>query len=153
MEQGKANFWEVHSIHFLDMALQAGRRETLSSPDGYAKVGREECGDALEIFLMMRDDVIRSASFETNGCLYVVACANTITFLAEGKSVTEAMRITPEEIMAYLETLPPEEQHCADLAVEALRSAIAEAREMQRCPWKKAYRDSKMNYARPRPKT
>ena len=153
MDQSSVSFWQNHSIRFLEMALQADRREVLSSPDGYARVGREECGDSLEIYLMVRDGTIRAASFETNGCLYVVACANTVTFLAEGKTFAEAQKIVPEDIMAYLETLPEEEAHCAELAVAGLRTAIADAREIDRSPWKKAYRDSKMSYGRPRPRT
>lgn len=153
MEQSNLSFWQNHSVNFLEMALQSDRREVLNNPDGFARVGREECGDMLEIYLMIRDGVIHTAGFETNGCLYVVACANTVTCLAQGKTVAEAMNISSEDVMVFLETLPEKEKHCADLAVAGLRAAIAEAREMERSPWKKAYRESKMSYGRPKPRT
>ncbi len=127
MEQSGLDFWERHSLQFLEMAFETFKRETLEKPDGYGKKTRE-CGDTIEIFLMLDEAKIRSASFETDGCLYSVACSNAVVHLAEGKTLPEAGRITPENVIRYLETLPENESHCADLAVAALRLALDDAR-------------------------
>ncbi len=123
MDQSALDFWESHSLHFLEMAFETHKRETLEKPDGYGIKGRE-CGDTVEIFLMLESGKIRSASFETNGCLYVVACANAVVHLVEGKSIHEAQRLTPEHVMEFLVTLPQKEAHCAALAVDALQIAL-----------------------------
>jgi nitrogen fixation protein NifU and related proteins len=130
MSQGSMSFWERHSVRFLEMALQADRRETLVSPDGYGKHTRE-CGDTVEIFLIMRNGKIESVSFETNGCLYSAACANAVAHLAEGKNLEEAKSVTPETVVEFLETLPEDEDHCALLAVTALRHALEDAERKQ----------------------
>jgi nitrogen fixation NifU-like protein len=117
------DFWERHSLHFLEMAFETHKRETLEKPDGYGRKARE-CGDTVEIFLMLEGGKIRSASFETNGCLYAVACANAVVHLAEGKSLQDAHRLTPKNVMDYLVTLPEKEAHCAELAVNALHMAL-----------------------------
>ena len=128
MERSGLEFWERHSLNFLEMAFETHKRETLEKPDGYGKFARE-CGDTVEIFLMLENDKIRSASFETNGCLYAVACANAVVHLAEGRSLQEAHDLAPEHVMEYLGTLPESEAHCAELAVEALRMALKSTRE------------------------
>ncbi|HOI94390.1 MAG TPA: iron-sulfur cluster assembly scaffold protein [Syntrophobacter fumaroxidans] len=138
MDDKTLDFWRNHSVRFLEMALTDHYREVPANPDGYARVVRE-CGDTVEMFLMVRDGKIRTASFETNGCIYSVACANTAVHLASGLTPEEARRITPDQIVEFLETLPPEEEHCAEQAVKALRLALADARDGERQPWKKYY--------------
>ncbi|MGA2401332.1 MAG: iron-sulfur cluster assembly scaffold protein [Syntrophobacteraceae bacterium] len=139
MDQKALKFWRQHSVNFLTMALENDRRERIQHADGYGKSSRE-CGDALEIYLMSRNGRIGSASFYTDGCIYTVACANTVVHMIEGKPVEEAWGISPQHIADFLETLPKSELHCAELAVQALRIALLDLRETQRQPWAKFYR-------------
>lgn len=139
MDQSCVDFWQNHSLRFLEMVFRADKRESLKNPDGYGKSSRGECGDTIEIFLTVRDGRIAAASFETNGCIYTMASANAIVHIAEGKTLEEAWDIIPEDIMDYLETLPRAEKHCAQLAVRTLQNALLKARENQRNPWKKLY--------------
>lgn len=124
MDQASFDFWQKHSLQFLEMALRADKRERFAPADGYGQA-QGACGDIVHIFLQVRDGHICSASFETNGCLYTVACANTVVHLAEGKTLLEAQSIDPESVFRWLETLPEEEFHCAELAVGALQMALA----------------------------
>ena len=52
----------------------------------------------------------------------------------------EAWEITPETVANFLETLPADHYHCAELAVGTLYLALSDTRENQRSPWKKMYR-------------
>ena len=128
MDNSSFDFWQNHSLQFLEMAFRSDKRESLETPDGYGRQSRE-CGDTVEIFLMVRDGKILSASFETNGCLYSVACANAVVLMAEGKTLEEAREISPEHIIDYLETLPAAESHCARLAVRSLHAALVNIME------------------------
>jgi nitrogen fixation NifU-like protein len=67
------------------------------------------------------------------------ACANTVGELAEGRIVDDAWDITPDDVIAFLETLPPANVHCAELAVGALYLALANYNELKRQSWKKPY--------------
>jgi nitrogen fixation NifU-like protein len=120
-------FWNRHSLRFLEMAFQVDRQESLERPDGYGKKIRE-CGDTVEIFLIIHNGRIQNASFQTEGCLYSVACANAVVHMVEGKTIEEAHGIDPEDVVGFLETLPENELHCAELAIEALRAALSDAR-------------------------
>lgn len=139
MSQQTIDFWQDHSDHFLEMALRHDKRECLRHPDGYGtKVGA--CGDLVEIFLTVADARIQAASFETNGCVNTIACANTVVTLAEGRTIADTWEITAEQVIEYLETLPASERHCAEMAVVALRLALASLGETKKAPWKKFYR-------------
>ncbi|MBF0120698.1 MAG: iron-sulfur cluster assembly scaffold protein [Desulfobacterales bacterium] len=111
----------------------------MKNPDGYGKQTRE-CGDTVEIFLKVSGENITSVSFNISGCVNTYACAKAVVSLIEGKKISEAWKINPEKIATYIKTLPPEEIHCAELAVEALRIALMNYREIAISPWKKIYR-------------
>jgi nitrogen fixation NifU-like protein len=138
MDQTTLDFWQNHSLRFLEMAARTDRREVLRNADGYGRMTRE-CGDTVEIFLVLRNGRIQTASFQTNGCLYAVVCANATVHLVQGKTLQEGLALSPESVVNYLETLPPEETHCAEQAIQVLHLAIADARENERQPWKKFY--------------
>jgi nitrogen fixation NifU-like protein len=134
------DFWQDHSINYLEMAFRYDKRQRIVNPDGYGKrIG--DCGDTVEMFLFVRNGRIQSVSFDTNGCINTNACCNAVTRLAEGKKVEEAWEITPEDVIRYLITLQPENYHCAELAVGALYLALNNYRSYQRDPWKKPYQN------------
>lgn len=138
MDNRPADFWQDHSLQYLEMAFKKDKCERIENPDGYGKrIG--DCGDSVEIFLRVRDNIIEQASYDANGCLNTHACANTVIHLAEGKSINEAWEITVEKVVDYLQTLPKEEIHCAELAVGALYLALRNYRDIQKSPWLKLY--------------
>ena len=139
MEANKFDFWQDHSLHYLEMAYRNDRREKIEHPDGYGK-RTGDCGDTVEMYLSIRQGRIQSVSFQTNGCMNTNACANTVAELTEGRKVEDAWEITVEDVISYLETLPPQNTHCAELAVGALYLALTNLQDLNRHPWKKLYR-------------
>ena len=139
MDQKVFSFWRQHSLNFLTMALESDRCGRIQHPDGYGKCSRE-CGDTLEIFLTAKNGRIGSAYFYTVGCVFTVACANTVVRLIEGNPVEKAWEISPQQVADYLETLPEGEMHCAELAVNTLREALLDLKKVERQPWVKFYR-------------
>ena len=138
MKSKEFNFWQDHSLHYLEMAYRSDRREKIEHPDGYGR-RTGQCGDTVEMYLSIQSGRIQSVSYQTNGCMNTNACANTVAEMAGGRNVEDAWEITTEDVIAYLETLPPENHHCAELAVGALYLALSNYQEHQRQPWKKLY--------------
>ncbi|MCF8060976.1 MAG: iron-sulfur cluster assembly scaffold protein [Deltaproteobacteria bacterium] len=127
MSENSFDFWQDHSLRYLEMAFRSDRRETVADPDGLgSRTG--DCGDTVTFFLTTRQARIESISFETNGCLNTNACANTVCEIVEGKTLEEAWTLTPEDVAGYLETLPRDHTHCAELAVGALYLALSDCR-------------------------
>ena len=132
------DFWQHHSIKFLEMAFNTDRLEPLDEPDGEGH-HTGDCGDTVEMFLKLRGHTIAQVAFRVQGCMNTVASANTVGELIEGKSIDAAWELTPEKVIEFLETLPKGHHHCAELAVGALYRALADARSKQQQPWRKMY--------------
>jgi len=125
------DFWNVHSLTLIEMAYEAGSRERLENPDGYGtRTG--VCGDTVEFFIMVdHNNCLSSISFDFDGCVYTAACCNSVVRLALGHSVDNVWNITPDMIIEYLQTLPEDHHHCAELCVGAFYLALTDYQNKQ----------------------
>ena len=96
----------------------------IENPDGYGKVGNPVCGDLMEMFITVKDEIITDIKFRTFGCGSAIATSSMVTELAKGMHVDEAMKITRQDVADELEGLPPRKMHCSNLAANALQEAI-----------------------------
>jgi len=85
---------------------------------------RGHCGDTVEWFLEIEGEIIRNASFLTDGCAGSIACNSILTKMVRGKSLEGALGIIPEDVIEALGGLPEKDRYCATLAVETLHTAI-----------------------------
>lgn len=83
------------------------------------------CGDTIGIYVGLEGGRITRISFVTDGCGPTIACSSALTTMAKGLTIQEAVKIGGEDLIKYLGGLPLENTHCADLAVNTLRSALA----------------------------
>ena len=98
------------------------------------RVGNPVCGDLMEVYLDVKDNVIEDVKFKTFGCGSAIATASMITELAKGKTLDEAEKITRGDVADELDGLPPVKMHCSNLAADALRDAIKNYRGKQQPP-------------------
>ncbi|MBN1763435.1 MAG: Fe-S cluster assembly scaffold protein NifU [Methanomicrobia archaeon] len=96
----------------------------IENPDGYGKVGNPVCGDLMEMFIKVENDIITDIKFRTFGCGSAIATSSMVTEMAKGMHVDEAMKITRGDVADELEGLPPRKMHCSNLASNALQEAI-----------------------------
>ncbi|MFX1388364.1 MAG: iron-sulfur cluster assembly scaffold protein [Promethearchaeota archaeon] len=82
------------------------------------------CGDTMQFFLKINDNVIQKANFITDGCGATVAAGCQTTLMIEGKTIDFAENLTPEDIENALQGLPEDHQHCAELAIRTLKHSI-----------------------------
>ena len=122
-EQNTKDLFQGHSSHFIEMASKTEKMERINRPHAYSrKTG--DCGDTVEFFLLGNKETITDIFFMVNGCMNTVASCNTVAAFAQGKSVEEAWDIKPEQVIEYLETLPEDHHHCAELAVGTFYLAL-----------------------------
>ncbi len=86
------------------------------------------CGDLLHLFLRVADDRIAAASFTVQGCPPSIAAGSALTEIIIGLTTEEARQLKPMDVTRALESLPRNKEHCAILAIDALRAALAEPR-------------------------
>jgi nitrogen fixation NifU-like protein len=99
---------------------------------GTGKVGTLLQGDILQLQIkvtMMQS--IETARFKMQGSVAGIAAASFITAWIQGKPLQEAFAIHNRQIAEAL-ALPPVKIHCAVLAEQALKAALADWRAKQR---------------------
>lgn len=102
---------------------------TIEDADGYGKVGNPVCGDLMEMYIKVNDDIITDIKFKTFGCGSAIATSSMATEMAKGMHVDEALKLTRNDVATELEGLPPVKMHCSNLAADALHAAIKDYKE------------------------
>lgn len=113
-----------YSIKVMDHFLRPRNMGALKDPDGEGQVGNVVCGDVMKVQIKVKDDRIVDIKFKTLGCAAAIASSSMLTELAKGKTLTEASKITRDDVVKNLKGLPPEKIHCSVLAQDALKKAI-----------------------------
>ena len=98
----------------------------MENPDGTGHIGNPVCGDIMELYIKVKDNVITDAKFKTFGCGAAIATSSMVTELVIGKTIDEALKISNSAVAEALGGLPAIKMHCSILAEEALQSAITD---------------------------
>lgn len=105
----------------------------IEDPDGLGEHGSISCGDALRFtFKVDRDpvdplkDIITEAKYLTFGCTSAIAASEALCCIIEDKKLTpiEALKITNQDIVDFLDGLPEQKIHCSVMGAEALEAAV-----------------------------
>lgn len=107
----------------------------VQDPDGVGEHGSIVCGDALKFTFRVRrhpsdplQDVIVEARYLTFGCTSAIAASEALCCLIEGQNLTppQALSITNDDIVNFLDGLPQQKIHCSVMGAEALQAAVAD---------------------------
>ena len=119
-----ANAGAVYSDKVMDHFRNPRNVGDMENPDGIGHVGNPVCGDIMELYIRVKDNVITEAKFKTFGCGAAIATSSMVTEMVRGKTIAEALEISNKAVAEALDGLPPVKMHCSVLAEEALRAAI-----------------------------
>jgi nitrogen fixation NifU-like protein len=117
-------------------------RRNYGSPSRVDGRGRavSDCQDTIEIQLQVEDGRVQDGRFISEGCGATFACGSAAAELARGRTIPGLLSVTPQDVLEELDGLPAHNEHCADLAVTALRRAAQDLIETKQDPWKRLYR-------------
>ena len=104
----------------------------MADADGVGQEGNPTCGDAMKIYIKVKDDRIVDAKFKTFGCGAAIAVSSMVTEMVKGKTLDEALAISKEAVANELGGLPPQKMHCSNLGADALKKAIEDYRSKQK---------------------
>ena len=113
-----------YSEKVMDHFMHPRNMGEMENPDGIGKVGNPVCGDIMEMYIRVKDNIIVDVKFKTFGCGAAIATSSMTTELIKGKSLEEALKLTNKSVAEALDGLPPVKMHCSVLAEDAIKSAI-----------------------------
>ena len=93
--------------------------------DGHVRI-TGPCGDTMEFWIAVENGRVARIGFTTDGCGPSRAAGSMATELALGKPLDDAARICQADVLGGLGGLPAESEHCALLAANTLKAAIAQ---------------------------
>jgi nitrogen fixation NifU-like protein len=126
---------------YADHVLHPRNAGRLEGANGFAALTSHD-GTATEIWLRIDGDVIREASFWTEGCGTTIACGSMATEIVRGKTVNQAFQLTPQQIDDSLGGLPGEGCTCAELVADTLKAALRDYLSFKNEPWRRRYSKS-----------
>jgi nitrogen fixation protein NifU and related proteins len=118
----------VYSFKAIEMFLKPRNNRKIESPDGFEKVTGTD-GHTMEIYLKVNNGIIADSSFQTDGCKAYIASGDMVAEMVKGKSIDNAGKLTSKDIIDALDGLPKENEHCAQLAANALKEALKKLKE------------------------
>ena len=84
------------------------------------------CGDEMEFYLVIVNNIVTEIKYYTDGCMFTKACGATVARLSLKKPIPEVLKSSPQQIVEELRGLPQNYIHCSILAVSTLHKAIAD---------------------------
>lgn len=91
------------------------------------RIAHDQDGRIAQFSVEVEDDVLKAVSFNATTCATLIAYCEFVAECVTGAALSQAVSLTPEQIIALLKGVPPHKHHCAWLAVRALRAAIQTA--------------------------
>jgi len=114
----------VYSEKVMDHFTNPRNVGEIENPDGVGEEGNPVCGDMMTFHIKVKDNRLQDVKFKTFGCGAAIAVSSIVSEMAKGKTLEEAMKITPRSVADELEGLPKNKFHCSNLGAQALHKAI-----------------------------
>jgi nitrogen fixation NifU-like protein len=96
----------------------------IEDADGVGEIGNPVCGDMMTFYIKVKDNRIEDVKYKTFGCGAAIAVSSMASDMVKGKTLQEALTLTPAMVAQELEGLPKNKLHCSNLGAQALRKAI-----------------------------
>jgi nitrogen fixation protein NifU and related proteins len=120
----RATILAMYSPQLLDHFEHPRNPGEIVNADASAQVENPACGDVLRLTLKIDSDRIVDVKFLAKGCVPAMACGSAITELVKGKSIAEARKLQPGNMVDAVGGLPEASSHASHLAIDALGAAL-----------------------------
>lgn len=114
----------MYSEKVMDHFMNPRNVGEIKDADGIGEEGNPVCGDMMTFYIKVKDNRLEEVKFQTFGCGAAVAVSSIVSEMAKGKTLEEALTITPSLVAQELQGLPKNKYHCSNLGAQALRKAI-----------------------------
>jgi len=119
----------IYSDKVMDHFMHPRNVGEIADADGVGEMGNPVCGDMMTFYIKVEGDHLKDVKFKTFGCGAAIAVSSMTSEMAIGKTLEEAMLITPQSVADELGGLPKVKFHCSNLGADALHQAIDNYRQ------------------------
>ena len=121
----------MYSDKVMDLFRHPKNIGEIPNADAVGKVGNPVCGDLMWVYLKISknkkgEEIIKDIKVKTFGCVAAISTSSALTEIVKGMKLSEAEKITKQNVADYVGGLPPAKIHCSVLAVDGLGKAIEE---------------------------
>jgi len=112
------------SDEVLDHFESPRNRGSMEDADLIGVSGSPGRGPFVIFYLKAGDGRVVDVRFNSHGCGPTIAAGSALTELVKGRSLGDCGSLGEADVLAALGGLPPDKQHCAAMAILALRAAL-----------------------------
>jgi len=119
---------DMYSAKLLDHFEHPRNAGDVEKANAIAEVSNPVCGDVVRLSARVVAGRIEEIRFRAKGCVPAMACASALTELVSGRSADSTVGLLQREVEAAVDGLPEASSHASQLAVEALRRLLEQAK-------------------------
>ncbi|MGI8922775.1 MAG: iron-sulfur cluster assembly scaffold protein [Fimbriimonadales bacterium] len=114
----------MRSDEIVKMVEHPSRFGELENASHVGRAGMKGEGPYVTFWLRVEDGVVVKATSESHGCSYAIATSSLLAGHIEGMRLCEVLEINARAVESIVGGLPEGKGYCADLASNALCSAL-----------------------------
>lgn len=116
---------DMYAENILDHYRNPKNFGKLENADAKSRELNPLCGDEYEFNLKFSDGIVKDVKFNGDGCAISMASASMLSEFVKGRKISEAKKISPEDIFKLLGiTVSPARIKCALLPLQVLENCI-----------------------------
>lgn len=114
----------MYSNKIMEEFLDPKNYGVIRGASAVGKVSSDEGSEIIKIYIRVEKDTVVEAQFQAFGGVVAIALSSFATAYLAGKTLSEAERITPSDILRLSGSVPEEKNYIATLVVSAIRKAV-----------------------------
>ncbi len=116
---------DLYREQMMDHYRHPRNHQALTNPTHQAQGINPLCGDQIEVFLNVRDNLINDIGFQSQSCAITTATASLVTEQLRGQPASHLQSFTVDKIQELLGTpLSSSRINCAMVVIEAFKKAL-----------------------------
>lgn len=115
---------QKYSSNAIDLFYNSKFSGATVGADAITKNENKETGEVVKVYLVVRDNKIKSISFQALGSINLFACMTTLCGLAQDKTLEDAEKITEKDIITALKQISKQDYSKVTYSILSLKKAI-----------------------------
>ncbi len=118
------SFRDLYGEKVWEMYQNLEHKGSMENPDIVCPMQNNMCGDWVQYFIRIEDNVIKEIKYDSMGCALSLVGCELAARTFEGKKIEEVLAINNKELMDTLGTSIEERGHCTLFSIGAFKECL-----------------------------